>query len=177
LQRADGESVYSVHGTSRYTCERLILAVEDRLLAAARTRTSTATAGPVLDVAQARLEGAHGWAFDAGQVELARSFVCDDRRLVVGIGPAGTGKTTAMRLTAAALVADGRRLVAVAPSAKAASVLGHEIGVTATTIAKLLHAHDRAGAPENPVPADLELRPGDVILVDEAGMAGRSAGC
>ncbi len=175
LQRGDGESVYSVHGTSRYTCERLILAVEDRLLAAARTRTCTATAGPVLDAAQARLESAHGWAFDAAQVELARSFVCDDRRLVVGVGPAGTGKTTAMRLTAAALVADGRRLVAVAPSAKAASVLGHEIGVTATTIAKLLHAHDRAESPDNPVPADLELRPGDVILVDEAGMAGTPA--
>jgi len=175
LRRGDGESVYSVHGTARYTSERLILAVEDRLLAAARTRTCTATAGPVLHAAQARLEYAHGWAFDAAQVELARSFVCDDRRLVVGIGPAGTGKTTAMRLTAAALVADGRRLVAVAPSAKAASVLGHEIGVTATTIAKLLHAHDRAESPDNPVPADLELRPGDVILVDEAGMAGTPA--
>ncbi len=175
LQRGDGESVYSVHGTGRYTSERLILAVEDRLLEAARTRTCAATAGPVLDAAQARLEGAHGWAFDAGQVDLARSFVCDDRRLVVGVGPAGTGKTTAMRLAAAALVADGRRLVAVAPSAKAASVLGHEIDVTATTIAKLLHAHDRAESPDSPVRADLELRPGDVILVDEAGMASTPA--
>ena len=175
LQRADGESVYSVHGTSRYTSERLILAVEDRLLAAARTRTSTATAGPVLDAAQARLESAHGWAFDAAQVELSRSFVCDDRRLVVGVGPAGTGKTTAMRLTAAVLVADGRRLVAVAPSAKAASVLGHEIGVTATTIAKLLHAHDRAQSTGTDVPAHLQLRRGDVVLVDEAGMAGTPA--
>lgn len=40
---------------------------------------------------------------------------------------------------------------------------------------KLLHAHDRAGAPDGPVPADLELRPGDVILIDEAGMAGTPA--
>jgi conjugative relaxase-like TrwC/TraI family protein len=173
LQRGDGESVYSVHGTPRYTSERLILAVEDRLLEAARTRTSTATAGPVLDAARARLEGAHGWAFDAGQVDLARAFVCDDRRLVVGVGPAGTGKTTAMQLTAKALIADGRRLVAVAPSAKAASVLGQEVGVPATTIAKLLHAHNQAES--SAVPADLQLRPGDVILVDEAGMAGTPA--
>lgn len=175
LQRGDGESVYSVHGTGRYTSERLILAVEDRLLEAARTRTRTATAWPVLEAARARLEGAHGWAFDAGQVDLARLFVCDDRRLVVGVGPAGTGKTTAMRLTAAALAADGRRLVAVAPSAKAASVLGREVGVPATTIAKLLHTHDQAQSAGNAVPVDLQLRPGDVILADEAGMAGTPA--
>jgi len=175
LQRSDGESVYSVHGTPRYTSERLILAVEDRLLEAAHTRTRTTTAGPVLDAAQARLEGTHGWAFDAGQVDLARSFVCDDRRLVVGVGPAGTGKTTAMRLTATALVADGRRLVAVAPSAKAASVLGREVGVPATTIAKLLHAHNESQSSAVTVPADLQLRRGDVVLVDEAGMAGTPA--
>lgn len=90
LQRRDGESVYSVHGSTRYTSEALILAVEDRLLAA-----------------------------NAAQVELARSFVCDDRLMVAGVGPAG-GKTTAMQLTAAALNLDGRALVAVAPSARAA---------------------------------------------------------
>lgn len=181
LQRRDGESVYSVHGTARYTSQRLILAVEDRLLAAATEHTSVGTAAPVLEVTQARLESSHGWAFDPAQVDLARSFVCDDRRLLVGVGPAGTGKTTAMRLTAAVLAADGRRLVAVAPSARAAAVLGQEIGVPATTIAKLLHAHDRAedgaedGAGGAVVPAGLQLRAGDVVLVDEAGMAGTPA--
>jgi len=175
LARGDGESVYTVHGAARYTSERLILAVEDRLLAAAATRTTVATAGPVLDAAQARLEESHGWAFDAGQAGLARAFVCDDRRLVVGVGPAGTGKTTAMQLSAAALALDGRRLVAVAPSAKSAAVLGREIGVPATTLAKLLHAHENCAATGIPVPAGLELRRGDVVLVDEAGMAGTPA--
>jgi len=175
LARGDGESVYTVHGDARYTSERLILAVEDRLLAAAATRTSTATAGPVLDAAQARLEDSHGRAFDAGQAGLARAFVCDDRRLVVGVGPAGTGKTTAMQLTAAALALDGRRLVAVAPSAKSAAVLGREIGVPATTLAKLLHTHEHCAATGTPVPAGLQLRRGDVVLVDEAGMAGTPA--
>jgi len=175
LARGDGESVYTVHGAARYTSERLILAVEDRLLAAAATRTSTATAGPVLDAAQARLEDSHGWAFDAGQAGLARAFVCDDRRLGVGVGPAGTGKTTAMQLSAAALAVDGRRLIAVAPSAKSAAVLGREIGVPATTLAKLLHTHEHCAATGIPVPAGLQLRRGDVVLVDEAGMAGTPA--
>jgi ABC-type phosphate transport system ATPase subunit len=41
---------------------------------------------------------------DASQVELARRFVSDDRLLEVGIGPAGTGKTTAMRAFERSLV-------------------------------------------------------------------------
>jgi conjugative relaxase-like TrwC/TraI family protein len=173
LRRCDGESVYCVHGMARYTSERLILAVEDRLLAAAEEHTCVGTADPVLDAARAWLEASHGWLFDGAQVDLACSFVCDDRRLVVGVGPAGTGKTTAMQLTAAALAADGRRLVAVAPSAKAAAVLGKEIGVPATTLAKLLHAHHET--PGATISGDLNLRAGDVVLVDEAGMAGTPA--
>jgi ATP-dependent exoDNAse (exonuclease V) alpha subunit len=175
LQRRDGENVYTVHGSTRYTSERLILAVEDRLLAANAAHTGSATAAEVLSAAQTRLESLHGWTFDTAQVELARSFVCDDRLLVAGVGPAGTGKTTAMQLTAATLDTDGRALVAVAPSARAAAVLGAEIGVPATTIAKVLHAHDQAATSGAPVPAAWALSPGDVILVDEAGMAGTPA--
>src|SRR5665811_1527382 len=99
LQRSDGESVYTVHGTTRYTSERLILAVEDRLLAANAAHTGSATAATVLSAAKTRLESLHGWTFDTAQVKLATSFVCDDRLLVAGVGPAGTGKTTAMQLT------------------------------------------------------------------------------
>jgi hypothetical protein len=44
--------------------------------------------------------------------------------------------------------------------------------VPATTIAKVLHAHDQAATSGAPVPAAWALRPGDVVLVDEAGMAG-----
>ena len=175
LQRSDGESVYTVHGSTRYTSERLILAVEDRLLAANAAHTGSATTTAVLSAAKTRLESLHGWTFDTAQVELARSFVCDDRLLVAGVGPAGTGKTTAMQLTAAALDLDGRRLVAVAPSARAAAVLGAEIGVPATTIAKVLHAHEQAAATGARVPEIWALRPSDVILVDEAGMAGTPA--
>jgi hypothetical protein len=175
LQRRDGQSVYTVHGSTRYTSEPLILAVEDRLLAANASHTGSATPLPVLSAAQTRLESLHGWTFDTAQVELARSFVCDDRRLVAGVGPAGTGKTTAMQLTAAALDAGGRALVAVAPSARAAAVLSQQIGVAATTIAKVLHAHDQAATTGGPVPPAWALHPGDVILVDEAGMAGTPA--
>ena len=180
LLRRDGESVYSVHGATRYTSEPLVLAVEDALLAASDTHTGRATPEAVLAGARARLEATHGWSFDPGQVALARAFTGDDRLLVTGVGPAGTGKTTAMQLTAAVLAADGRRLIALAPSARAAAVLGQQVRVPATTIAKLLHAHDQAAEKAADqaagtgfaVPDELRLRPGDVVLVDEAGMAG-----
>jgi ATP-dependent exoDNAse (exonuclease V) alpha subunit len=129
----------------------------------------------VLSAAQARLESVHGWTFDTAQVELAKSLVFYDRLFVAGVGPAGTGKTTAMQLTAAALDLDGRRLIAVVPSARAAAVLGGEIGVPATTIAKVLHAHGQAATIGAPVPEAWALQAGDVILVDEAGMAGTPA--
>jgi len=44
--------------------------------------------------------------------------------------------------------------------------------VPATTLAKLLHAHAEFAATGIPVPAGLQLNHGDVVLVDEAGMAG-----
>jgi hypothetical protein len=179
LLRRDGESVYSVHGATRYTSEPLVLAVEDVLLAASDTHTGRATPEAALAGAQARLEATHGWSFDPGQVALARAFTGDDRLLVTGVGPAGTGKTTAMQLTAAVLAADGRRLIALAPSARAAAVLGQQVRVPATTIAKLLHAHDQAADQAAgtglAVPDELRLCPGDVVLVDEAGMAGTPA--
>ena len=45
LQRRDGESVYTVHGSTRYTSEALILAVEDRLLAANASHDRLRVAG------------------------------------------------------------------------------------------------------------------------------------
>ncbi|HET7475192.1 MAG TPA: MobF family relaxase [Dermatophilaceae bacterium] len=175
LRRADGESVYTVHGGTRYTSEPLILAVEDQLLEATTRHTGSATPAATLSQARARLQVSRGWCFDDAQVDLAASFVCDDRALVVGVGPAGTGKTTAMQLAAAALAADGRRLVALAPSARAAAVLGAEVGVPATTIAKFLHAQDTPDDTPTRMPGPLRLAAGDVVLVDEAGMAGTPA--
>ena len=173
LRRSDGDSVYAVHGAARYTSEPLILAVEDQLVAALGEHTITGTPDPILTAAAAALEASTGLTLDEGQRNLARAFVCDDRRLVIGIGPAGTGKTTAMRLAAQALQADGRRLVAVAPSARAAAVLAVEIDSPATTLAKLLHAANSEGSVGRS--GTLTLGAGDVVLVDEAGMASTPA--
>lgn len=67
--------------------------------------------------------------------------------VVLVVGPAGTGKTTAMRPAVEQLQAEGRVVFGVAPSAIAASVLSAEIGVAADTIDKLLAEH-RTGCPK-----------------------------
>ncbi|WP_462052413.1 ATP-dependent DNA helicase [Rhodococcus sp. RS1C4] len=83
--------------------------------------------------------------------------------LGAGIGPAGTGKTTAMRVAVDAWRATGYDVIALGPSAKAAGVLGDELEVTGRTIADVLTRREHG--------LDTGITPGAMILVDEAGMA------
>ncbi len=165
MRRADGECVLVPHASERYTTTA-ILTAETNLLQAAREHTGAAvnarTASSILD----RLEAA-GLKLDADQRNLAFRFTTDDRRLVVGIGPAGSGKTTAMRAAAAIWAESRRRVIALAPSAAAASVLGAELGIRAENLHK--YCHELALGSTDPF---FQLRAGDVVLVDEAGMAG-----
>jgi conjugative relaxase-like TrwC/TraI family protein len=169
LTRRDGTSIYEHKGRQLLT-SRSILAAEDTLLDAARTRTASPVSRDVFDRVAAK-EGQH---LDAGQRELARVFATSSTRLVVGSGPAGTGKTTALRVAARAVEAQGGKVIGLAPSAVAAAVMKDAIGIDARTIhsftfqkgslAELLQHTERIEG--------LNLNPGDVIVVDEAGMAG-----
>lgn len=163
LQRASGESIYSRHGATRYT-SHAILNAETRLLDAAGL-----TAGPVVPVpaaraAIARYEADTGRILNPGQRQLVEQFVTSGRALSVGIGPPGTGKSTAMRAVRAAWETTGNRVLGLAPSAAAATVLGDELGVPADTLHSLVLAHANG--------AEVDVRAGDMLLVDEAGMAG-----
>jgi conjugative relaxase-like TrwC/TraI family protein len=87
--------------------------------------------------------------------------------LVAIVGPAGTGKTTMLRAAVDHLTGHGRSVFGVAPSAAAAEVLGHETGVDADTIDKLLVEYSTPGR----LPETRYLLPaGTTVLVDEAGM-------
>ncbi|WP_166664367.1 MobF family relaxase [Actinophytocola oryzae] len=164
LQRPDGESVFIRHGSQRYTSEQ-ILAAEQRLVDAAQT-----AAGPVVsrfarDLAIRRFETSNRKKvrLNPGQHALVEHFVSSGLFLAVGIGPPGTGKSTAMRAVREAWQSTGGRVLGFAPSAVAASVLGDELGVRANTIHSLLLAHALG--------VDLDIQRGDMLLVDEAGMA------
>lgn len=88
-------------------------------------------------------------ALSGPQAEVAAA-VAGTAKLVLVVGPAGTGKTTALAPAVAQLHADGRVAFGVAPSAAAAKVLAAETGVAADTIDKLLTEYARPGGPRPP---------------------------
>ena len=133
----------------------------------------------------------NGIQLETRQIEAAAAIGGTDR-LVSITGPAGAGKTTMLRVAKAALAHRGRRMVVVAPTKRAASVAGREIGTSASSLHALLGDHgfrwgrDVAGAETwtrltvgeiDPVtgvayagPSRYRLVPGDRVVVDEAGM-------
>ncbi|CUR54628.1 ATP-dependent exoDNAse (Exonuclease V) alpha subunit-helicase superfamily I member-like protein [metagenome] len=98
-------------------------------------------------------------------------------RLIVIEGAAGAGKTTTLATTGTAIDRTGHRLVVVTPTLKAAQVARQEIGASANSAAWLIHQHgyrwDESGhwdrVASEPSSA-ATLHPGDLLLVDEAGM-------
>jgi conjugative relaxase-like TrwC/TraI family protein len=178
LRRSSGEAVFTRHGSQTYT-SRAVLDAEARLITAAKTLTAAAVNGPAVTVAIARFEKRTGTRLDAGQRALVTHFAASGMLLAAGIGPAGTGKTTAMRAYAHVLAAAGHRIVPLAPSAAAAKILAASLGVPTDTVDKFLHEHHRgpyaaalqAGRPVPATRAIFALRPGDVVLIDEGGMA------
>lgn len=177
LRRLDGTPAEIPHASERYTTTTIVDAEQRLLSAAFTTQFSGVRAGlRAADRALASFELSSAQRLDDGQRRLAHTFATDPHQLVVGIGPAGSGKTTAMRALHQILQAQGRRLIPLAASAKAARVLGDELGTRAENLHKYVHELDRIDHCQSPRDvADDEffrLRPGDVVLVDEAGMAG-----
>lgn len=182
LTRAsDGRSIYTQRAADLFTSSA-VLAAEDRVLSAARTEVIPAvshqTFENVLQASTARVNA----RLDAGQLALAREFATSSRLVVAGIGPAGTGKTTSLSLLTEAVQAQGGRVIGLAPSARAAQVMSSELGTPAHTLHSWLGQRARADAQAAEtgtttsarvvLSEDLQLRAGDVVVVDEAGMAG-----
>jgi conjugative relaxase-like TrwC/TraI family protein len=98
----------------------------------------------------------------------AVAAVTDRGELELIVGPAGTGKTTALASAAAHLQAQGRPAFGVAPTAAAAEVLATETGMATDTLDKLLIEHRD---PTRPLGAAYDLPAGTSVIVDEAGTA------
>jgi len=101
-----------------------------------------------------------------------------DGPLVVVEGAAGAGKTTALRSVQTVLARQGHRLLVVTPTLKAAEVAAAETGADGHSAAWLIHQHGWrwdddghwARRPDTTPGPTARLRPGDLLLVDEAGM-------
>lgn len=142
--RRDGRPI-TEHVTSRALTTEAVLAQEARLLGWADTAIDPAPAVDPID-RQRAVAGA----------------IAGTGRLVLVVGPAGAGKTSAVAAGVEQLRHQRRNVVGLSPSGKAADVLAEATGAPAATLAKLLHA-DRTGR---------QLPPrGTTLILDEAGMA------
>ncbi|MFJ2194189.1 MobF family relaxase [Kitasatospora sp. NPDC087861] len=171
LTRPDGTSIYRRRETELFT-SCAVLAAEERVVAAARTLVIPSVSAEVYERVEAAYQLAHpDRPLDAGQRALARAFATGEHLVEAAIGPAGAGKTTAMAVAGDAVRAAGGRVVGLGPSARAAAELSAGTDAPAYVLHEWLArregAHD--GAPIEP---GFELFPGDLIIVDEAGMAG-----
>jgi conjugative relaxase-like TrwC/TraI family protein len=168
LRRPDGESVFRRRGAARYTSEEL-LAAEADLLADAHTLRGPVVSRRAREAAIRASERSRPGRtrLNAGQRALVEHFTSSGAALAVAIGPPGAGKSTAMAAVRAAWETTGGRVLGFAPSAAAASVLGDELGVRADTLHSLITARDNN--------APIDIAAGDMLLVDEAGMAGTLA--
>ena len=163
--RKDGTSQYQRIDAELFTSER-VLAAENKILDAASRAVIPASTVDVFELAaqKRRTElAAQGHSLPAGQEAMARAFATSDKLLVVGIGAAGAGKTSSTRLAVDAIEASGNRVIGMAPTAAAAAVMRSEMRITADTVDKILTDWQSGKA-------SVDVRPGDVLLVDEAGM-------
>jgi conjugative relaxase-like TrwC/TraI family protein len=104
---------------------------------------------------------------DPEQVRAA-ALIAGSTRAAVVVGPAGAGKTTMLRLAARAIEQEGKRVVALAPTAIAAQALRERTGLQSENIARWLTERQHPdGMRREPT-----LRRGDTLVVDEAGMVG-----
>ena len=163
--RKDGTSQYQRIDAALFTSER-VLAAENKILDAASRAVIPASTVDVFELAaqKRRTELAEkGHTLPAGQEAMARAFATSDKLLVVGIGAAGAGKTSSTRMAVDAIEASGNRVIGMAPTAAAAAVMHTEMRITADTVDKILTDWQSGKA-------SVDVRPGDVLLVDEAGM-------
>ena len=184
LLRADGRSVYRRHGGVRYATHAQ-LTLEQRMVALARAsgapRMDRAEAARALGADLTQLDRAlAGHTQDAqdtqdrrtrtglreDQAAAALSVLTDGKRVSVINAPAGSGKTWVLAAAGRAWAAAGLgRVIGITPSQSARNTLAAGVPVSYNTAQFLGHLPGQRGA-RGPV----QLRPGDLIPIDEASM-------
>ena len=154
-RRSDGRSVW-IEPIAKQCSSEHVLAQEEHIVTFALD-AQTSDPSPSTSVVDPRL--------DDGQ-RVSASAVAGADRLVVVVGPAGSGKTSMLEAAVRDLHRQHRVMLGLAPTARAAAVLQGEIGAECDTVAKLLYELDQHD-PTRPWPIPPA---GATILVDEASM-------
>lgn len=148
--------------TMRYTSES-VLEAESYMRRKAEAASDLTVDDRIIRRQIRKVEKESGHTLGDDQVAMIEHFLTAKKKVAVAVGAAGAGKTTAANVVARAWEQTNGKVVALGPSAKAADVLGAEIEVEGRTIADIL-TRDK-----HEIPTGIDK--GDLLLVDEAGMA------
>lgn len=118
--------------------------------------------GTIEDVSHRAVLGHH---LSEEQIATLAAVAVSGRQVDLLIGPAGAGKTTAMRALHKVWtrVYGKDSVVGLAPSAAAADVLAQDLNIGCDNTTKWLHEHDHGRA---------EFRKDQLVIIDEATLAG-----
>ncbi len=174
LCRSNGASVFTVEGSQQYTSPQ-ILAAETRLTQAAGTGGAATISRSDVELAILEWSANNGGkTLNTSQRQLVHQVAASDRKVMLALAPAGTGKTTTMGVLATAWQAAGGTVIGLAPQASAAQVLAEAIGARADTVAKLVY--DTCGTGPGARPGDWDAIDGKtLVVIDEAALSGTIA--
>ena len=142
LRRADGTSRFRAKGHEIYTTAT-VLDAEARLLDAGRQVNGPAVSmATVASVTRDNLPG-RDRPLSLDQATAVEQIATSGRSLDVLVGPAGTGKSTAMAGLRAVWETEhgAGSVLGLAPSAASAELLADELGIDTENVAKWLHEH------------------------------------
>lgn len=162
LTKTNGESIFHTHMSQEYATPEIVLC-EKNILDAVESPCAEVLTREETNLAIATVEEQNGYPLNSGQQDLVHHFTGCGTLVAAGIGPAGTGKTTAMRAVSDAWRSSGRSVLALGTSAAAAQILGKELNVHHSTIADLLTRYTNN--------ISIPVTAGTMLLVDEAGMS------
>ncbi|WP_327097373.1 relaxase domain-containing protein [Nocardia vinacea] len=136
--RRDGTSVHTRAGSQVYTSKH-VLGVTQQLIDLAVQPGGRQIPSATIEQAVHAYNTTHpDKQLNAGQIAAIHGFATSPLRVHAIDAPAGTGKTTAMRVLADAWHASGGTVLGLAPTAAAAAELGTSIGARVETVDKVL---------------------------------------
>ena len=146
LLRSNGTSKFQGAGHWLYTSTTLLDAEARLLDAGQRLDAAVVSSAAVAEVTRQRLPG-KTFKLSVDQAHAVEQITTSGRVLDLLVGPAGTGKSTAMAgLRAAWELGHGAGSgIGLAPSAAAAEVLGDDMSIDTDNLAKWLHEHRQHG--------------------------------
>ena len=172
---ADGENMFHPEARDLFTT-REVWDAEDRLLSAGKLQhRGVSVEQAVITERILAPTLAEGRILSDDQAAAVENILTSGRQIDILVGPAGAGKTTSLeKLREIWEHQHGAGSVrGLAPTARAAEVLAESLGIETENTAKWLH--ETARGTDTKEGFSYELRPGDLMIVDEASIAGTLA--